>query len=165
ALTESPSARPVRPSMRRSWRDTRRRASGSTPSQTNDACLFSRRHLQAKKGCKFTRRTSRCSRPATRSTVPRSSAQLPREPAAELGVRPAEGALMRAIFSDAHGNLEALQAVLADVSRQQVTAVYNLGDTTGYGPNPVECLDLAMTMPVVLLGNNDQGILFHPDGF
>ena len=72
---------------------------------------------------------------------------------------------MRAIFSDAHGNLEALQAVLADISRQQVTAVYNLGDTTGYGPNPVECLDLAMTMPVVLLGNNDQGILFHPDGF
>ena len=72
---------------------------------------------------------------------------------------------MRAIFSDAHGNLEALQAVLSDVSRQRVTAVYNLGDTTGYGPNPIECLDLAMGMRVVLLGNNDQGILFDPDGF
>jgi hypothetical protein len=72
---------------------------------------------------------------------------------------------MRAIFSDAHGNLEALQAVLADASRQQVSDVYNLGDTTGYGPNPIECLDLAMGMRVVLLGNNDQGILFDPDGF
>ena len=72
---------------------------------------------------------------------------------------------MRAIFSCAHGNLEALQAVLADVSRQQVTAVYNLGDTTGQGPNPIECLDLAMGMRVVLLGNYDQGILFDPDGY
>ena len=72
---------------------------------------------------------------------------------------------LKAIFSDAHGNLEALQAVLADATGQRVAAVYNLGDTTGYGPNPVECLDLAMGMTVVLLGNNDQGILFHPDGF
>jgi predicted phosphodiesterase len=72
---------------------------------------------------------------------------------------------MKAIFSDAHGNLEALQAVLADVARQSADAVYNLGDTTGYGPNPLECIDLAMDVPVVLLGNNDQGILFDPDGF
>jgi predicted phosphodiesterase len=72
---------------------------------------------------------------------------------------------MKAIFSDAHGNLEALQAVLADAARQRVDAVYNLGDTTGYGPNPIECIDLAMAMPVVLLGNNDQGLLFDADGF
>ena len=72
---------------------------------------------------------------------------------------------MRAIFSDVHGNLEALQAVLAETSRQQVTAVYNLGDTTGHGPNPIECLDLAMGMGVVLLGIFDHGLLFDPDGF
>jgi hypothetical protein len=72
---------------------------------------------------------------------------------------------MKAIFSDAHGNLEALQAVLADIARQPVDAIYNLGDTTGYGPNPIECIDLAMGMPVVLLGNNDQGLLFDPEGF
>jgi hypothetical protein len=70
---------------------------------------------------------------------------------------------MKAIFSDAHGNLEALQAVLADVSRQSATAVYNLGDTTGHGPSPIECLDLAMGMEVVLLGFFDRGILFDPD--
>jgi predicted phosphodiesterase len=72
---------------------------------------------------------------------------------------------MKAIFSDAHGNLEALQAILDDMARQQVGAVYNLGDTTGYGPNPVECIDLAMHMDVVLLGNNDQGILSDPVWF
>ena len=72
---------------------------------------------------------------------------------------------MRAIFNDVHGNLEALQAVLAETSRQQVTAVYNLGDTTGHGPNPIEGLDLAMGMGVVLLGIFDHGLLFDPDGF
>ena len=70
---------------------------------------------------------------------------------------------MRAIFSDVHGNLEAFQAVLAALSRQQVTSVYNLGDTTGHGPNPIECLDLAMGMEVALLGFFDRGILFDPD--
>ena len=69
---------------------------------------------------------------------------------------------MRAILSDIHGNLEALQAVLA-ASRQHVTSVYNLGDTTGHGPNPIECLDLAMGMEVVLIGFFDKGILFDPD--
>jgi predicted phosphodiesterase len=73
--------------------------------------------------------------------------------------------MVKAIFSDAHANLEALQAVLADAGREGVDAVYNLGDTTGYGPNPIECLDVAMDLAVVLLGNNDQGILFDPDGF
>jgi hypothetical protein len=72
---------------------------------------------------------------------------------------------MRAIFSDVHGNLEAVQALLAELSRQQVTSVYNLGNTTGHGPNPIECLDLAMGMGVVLLGVFDHGILFDTDGF
>jgi hypothetical protein len=71
---------------------------------------------------------------------------------------------MPAIFSDVHGNLEALQAVLAGMSRQHVTSVYSLGNTTGHGPNPIECLDLAMGMEVVLLGIYDHGILFDPGG-
>jgi hypothetical protein len=70
---------------------------------------------------------------------------------------------MRAIFSDVHGNLEALQAVLAELPRQHATSVYNLGDTTGHGPNPIECLDLARGMDVVLLGFFDRGILIDPD--
>jgi hypothetical protein len=70
---------------------------------------------------------------------------------------------MRAIFSDVHGNLEALQAVLAELPRQHATSVYNLGDTTGHSPNPIECLDLAMGRGVVLLGFYDHGILFDPD--
>jgi diadenosine tetraphosphatase ApaH/serine/threonine PP2A family protein phosphatase len=73
---------------------------------------------------------------------------------------------MRAILSDIHGNLEALHAVLDDIARRPVQAVYCLGDTLGYGPNPCECLHLvARTCAVALLGNHDQATLFDPDGF
>src|SRR5436305_9997452 len=63
---------------------------------------------------------------------------------------------MKAILSDIHGNLEALQAVLQDVALHNVEAIYSLGDLVGYGPNPRECVDLAVRWPVVLLGDHDQ---------
>ena len=72
---------------------------------------------------------------------------------------------MKAIISDIHGNIEALQAVLKDIEQQGVTEIYCLGDVVGYGPNPRECLDLVMQCKVVLLGNHDQGAMFDPDGF
>jgi len=72
---------------------------------------------------------------------------------------------VKAIISDIHSNLEALQAVLADIERHKVDEVYCLGDVVGYGPNPRECVDLVMTCKVVLLGNHDQGAMFDPEGF
>ena len=72
---------------------------------------------------------------------------------------------MKAIISDIHGNLEAAEAVLADIRQQQITDVYCLGDVVGYGPNPRECIDLVMSCKVCLLGNHDQGALFDPEGF
>ena len=48
---------------------------------------------------------------------------------------------MKAIISDIHGNLEALQAVLADIKSQGISEIYCLGDVVGYGPNPRECID------------------------
>lgn len=72
---------------------------------------------------------------------------------------------MKAILSGIHGNLEALQAVLEDIARHGVEAVYCLGDTVGYGPNPLECLDLAMPWPVVLRGNFEQAVLTGAESF
>ena len=72
---------------------------------------------------------------------------------------------MRAILSDIHGSLEALTATLADISAQGVHGIDNLGDTLGYGPNPLECLDISMAMSVVLLGNFDHAVMFNPHGF
>ncbi len=72
---------------------------------------------------------------------------------------------VKAIISDIHSNLEALQAVLKDIEKHPVTEIYCLGDVVGYGPNPRECVDLVMRCKIVLLGNHDQGAMFDPDGF
>jgi diadenosine tetraphosphatase ApaH/serine/threonine PP2A family protein phosphatase len=66
---------------------------------------------------------------------------------------------MRAILSDIHGNLEALQAVLADIEAHDVQDIYCLGDTVGYGPNPLECLAESTAWKVILLGNFDQAAI------
>jgi predicted phosphodiesterase len=71
----------------------------------------------------------------------------------------------RAIVSDIHGNLEALQAVLADIQAQGITEIFCLGDVIGYGPNPRECIDVVMQFQATILGNHDQGALFDPEGF
>lgn len=75
-------------------------------------------------------------------------------------------ALRRAIISDIHGNLEALDTVLAHIADQNVGEVFCLGDIIGYGPNPCECLDrVIQKTKTCLLGNHDQAALFDPEGF
>ena len=73
--------------------------------------------------------------------------------------------MKRALISDIHSNLEALEAVLADIRGQQISEIFCLGDLVGYGPNPCECIDLIRQCKVCLLGNHDQGALFDPEGF
>ncbi len=74
--------------------------------------------------------------------------------------------MKRALISDIHGNLEALQAVMADIDAIGVDDIFCLGDIIGYGPNPCECLDTVMRRcKRTILGNHDQAALFDPDGF
>lgn len=74
--------------------------------------------------------------------------------------------MRRALISDIHANVEALNAVLADIRAQDVSEIYCLGDIVGYGPNPCECLDMVMdSCALTILGNHDQATLFDPDGF
>ncbi|MBA2754855.1 MAG: metallophosphoesterase family protein [Chloroflexia bacterium] len=67
------------------------------------------------------------------------------------------------VISDIHANLAALQAVLE--AAPAVDAIWNLGDTVGYGPRPRECVDtmvdLTFTRPdnQVLVGNHDLACL------
>jgi diadenosine tetraphosphatase ApaH/serine/threonine PP2A family protein phosphatase len=73
---------------------------------------------------------------------------------------------MIAIVSDIHGNLEALTAVLAEIDRRGIKQMVCLGDIIGYGPNPVECLDLVMARATrCLLGNHDFAVLYEPFNF
>jgi predicted phosphodiesterase len=63
-----------------------------------------------------------------------------------------------AIISDIHANLEALNVVLGHIDSQNVERIICLGDVLGYGPNPVECVDLvAEHCDWSLMGNHDYG--------
>lgn len=69
-------------------------------------------------------------------------------------------ALRLAVFSDVHGNYEALKSVLSDMDTQHLDAVYCLGDTVGYGPEPEECTRLVRERGIdMVLGNHEQGLL------
>jgi diadenosine tetraphosphatase ApaH/serine/threonine PP2A family protein phosphatase len=61
-----------------------------------------------------------------------------------------------AVISDVHGNRHALDAVLAEIGEESVDAVWCLGDTVGYGPQPNECCRLvAEHADLCLVGNHD----------
>lgn len=62
-----------------------------------------------------------------------------------------------AVLGDIHGNLEALNAVLADIKAQGVKQIVCTGDIVGYGANPLECIKaMRKTKCPVVLGNHDQ---------
>jgi predicted phosphodiesterase len=71
----------------------------------------------------------------------------------------------RAIISDIHANLAAFEAVLESVRKEGVDEVFCLGDIIGYGPDPRACIDLAKTLPLNLLGNHEEAVLFEAIGF
>jgi diadenosine tetraphosphatase ApaH/serine/threonine PP2A family protein phosphatase len=65
-----------------------------------------------------------------------------------------------AIISDIHGNLEALQSVLAAIDKKKVDKILCLGDIVGYGPNPNECVDIVKNISkITLAGNHDYAPL------
>lgn len=47
-----------------------------------------------------------------------------------------------AIFTDIHGLLEPLKAILDDIKKREIEEIYSLGDNIGSGPNPLEVLKL-----------------------
>ncbi|MGA8257227.1 MAG: metallophosphoesterase family protein [Nocardioides sp.] len=68
-----------------------------------------------------------------------------------------------ALISDVHGNVTALEAVLADIDERGITRVLNLGDYVGKGPRGGEVVARCQaTCEVNLLGNWDD-FLPNPD--
>ena len=65
-----------------------------------------------------------------------------------------------ALISDIHGNLVALEAVLADLGHEQPDRILCLGDVAATGPQPRETLDRlrALGWPIVM-GNADAALL------
>ena len=65
-----------------------------------------------------------------------------------------------AIFSDIHGNVQALRRVLLSLSVEDVDRYICAGDIVGYGACPNECVDLVReTGALCVCGNHDWGAI------
>ncbi len=60
-----------------------------------------------------------------------------------------------AILSDIHGNLPALRAVLDD-TKDRADGVLCLGDTVGYGAEPLACVELVAERAAAVVGGNHE---------
>lgn len=69
-----------------------------------------------------------------------------------------------AVLADVHGNLAALEAVVAAVDAARPDLVVHGGDLAFNGPKPAECVDLIRERgwPGVM-GNMDEAIWTHPE--
>lgn len=64
-----------------------------------------------------------------------------------------------AIFSDVHGNLPALEAVLAAIDQYAPDKTYCLGDLVNFAPFTNEVIDLIRTRNIpTIMGNHDDGV-------
>jgi putative phosphoesterase len=64
------------------------------------------------------------------------------------------------IFSDIHGNLEALNVVLEQIELCKPDRVICLGDVVGYGPDPNECIQrVHQSAHITIMGNHDHAVL------
>jgi len=64
------------------------------------------------------------------------------------------------IFSDIHGNLEALKAVLEDAKKKKIDHYLFLGDLVGYGASPNEVIQTVLSLKKLTMvrGNHDKAV-------
>ena len=68
-----------------------------------------------------------------------------------------------AAIADVHGNYLALEAVLADIRRQGIDAIVNLGDMASGALDARRTMDLLMSLDAVhVLGNHDRYLIDRP---
>lgn len=64
------------------------------------------------------------------------------------------------VFSDVHGNLQALRAVLDVAHQSGFDRCICIGDVIGYGANPIECWDeVARVADVIIMGNHEHAVI------
>lgn len=70
-----------------------------------------------------------------------------------------------ALFSDIHGNCEALESVLADMGQRNVDRLICLGDTVGYGPESDRAFSILRGLDAVVLAGNHERAMFFDDAY
>ena len=67
-----------------------------------------------------------------------------------------------AVFSDIHGNMQALEAVLEDINSRGVDKIFCLGDLAMAGPEPNKTIDFVKNQDwTVIQGNTDEMIAYY----
>lgn len=66
------------------------------------------------------------------------------------------------LFSDIHGNVEALKAILEDIKLQQYDEIFFLGDAIGIGPSSKECIDILKETNIKCILGNHELYLLNP---
>lgn len=70
--------------------------------------------------------------------------------------------LKLAVFSDVHGNIQALEAVLQDIAARGAEVVWCGGDLVGYGANPGEVVEAVRRRGIpTVMGNYDDGVGYN----
>ena len=74
-----------------------------------------------------------------------------------------------AVISDIHGNMEALEAVMSDIEKQQCDKIFVLGDYAMAGPDPNGTVEYFMARKdnpkfELIQGNTDLMIADYSDG-
>ncbi len=65
-----------------------------------------------------------------------------------------------AVISDIHSNFEAFTAVIEDIDKAGVDAVFSLGDNIGYGADPEKVIKLIEERKIIsVLGNHELALL------
>lgn len=65
-----------------------------------------------------------------------------------------------ALISDIHGNLQALEAVIARIEREQPDQIICVGDVVGYGAFPGECVTrVSEICDITVRGNHDHHVV------
>jgi predicted phosphodiesterase len=70
-----------------------------------------------------------------------------------------------ALLSDIHANLEALEAVLADLELWPGARILCAGDIVGYGPDPEACIELVRHRAAVCVCGNHEAMVLGRLGF
>ena len=72
--------------------------------------------------------------------------------------------MLYCVFGDIHGNLESLEAVLADAEKQGAERYLCVGDMVGYGADPGPCLERVRALTTqVVAGNHDCAVVGRAD--
>jgi len=69
-----------------------------------------------------------------------------------------------AVLADIHGNLSALEAVLADLQQHRVDGIIVAGDLIGGGPQSVEVVRLLRSLNSLVIRGNNEGYFLAYDG-